>query len=130
MKSLSLTENQMVARRQKAAQDMFAAIAARSVSASTWSTDFMALAIKHLGPMEVATYLGHRQFWKKAADLPGNDWAVLLEDDADLVGGPSVMKKFLLQADAAAAKMRRRPAELVYLKPCPTGRSFGEYFMR
>eukprot|EP00746_Dinoflagellata_sp_MGD_P167352 gnl/MRDRNA2_/MRDRNA2_97901_c0_seq1.p1 gnl/MRDRNA2_/MRDRNA2_97901_c0~~gnl/MRDRNA2_/MRDRNA2_97901_c0_seq1.p1 ORF type:complete len:1092 (-),score=247.47 gnl/MRDRNA2_/MRDRNA2_97901_c0_seq1:10-3285(-) len=130
MKSLSLTENQKVARRQKAAQDMFEAMAGRSVSASTWSTEFMSGALKHLGPLEVATYLGHREFWKKAAALPSKDWAVFLEDDADLVAGPSVMKSFLQEADAASAKLHGDPAELVYLKPCPTGRSFGEYFLR
>jgi len=129
VKSLSLTEQQQVTRQQKAAQEMFSAIAANNMTASSFSTDFIAGAM-HLSPGQLATYLGHRTFWAKAAKLPSTDWAVLLEDDADLLGGPGILNKFLKASDAAAAKLHGGPAQLVYLKPCPTGSSFMDYFMR
>lgn len=130
MESLSLTEKQQAARKQQAVQEMFAAIATDSLLATSLSTDFMIGAAQHLSLGELATYLGHRKYWMRAAELPSNDWAVLLEDDADLLGGPGVMRDFLTKASSTAIKLHGGPAELVYLKPCPTGRSFMEYFMR
>ena len=57
-------------------------------------------------------------FWKEAARLPSDSWAVLFEDTAKLTGGPRQLEEFINQAEVVAYKTTGGPAEIVYLKQC------------
>ena len=67
-------------------------------------------------------------FWKEAARLPSDSWAVLFEDTAKLTGGPRQLEEFINQAEVVAYKTTGGPAEIVYLKQCDRGKKFMQSF--
>jgi GR25 family glycosyltransferase involved in LPS biosynthesis len=99
-------------------------------NADSLSEAFANDAMNHLSPEQLATYLGHRRMWQKAAELPKDSWAVILEDDATPVTSPDALRSMIKSADVGSMQQLHRPAQLVYLKPCPPGKTFMQYFMR
>jgi hypothetical protein len=95
-----------------------------------YPSGFMENATKNLSPEQISSYLTHRKFWTEAAKLPNDAWAIIFEDNADLMAGPPVLRNFLLQAEQAAGKYTGKPAALVYLKQCLAGGNFMRTFMR
>merc|ERR1719161_3523769 len=98
-------------------------------SHSPMPPDFVEEAKQKLSLKDLAIYLGHRRFWVEAAKLPKEAWAVILQDDAHLLGGPVLLRNLLLQAELASKRLMHQPAQFVYLKKCAPGAKFMDTFM-
>jgi len=131
IKDMHLSQDVLLAKKQNAMHQMLQLFAAECANAGVPLREFFQeAAIRSLTPKQVATYIGHMRFWLQASKLPPKSWAVMLEDDADVLGGPMAMRNMLQQAEDAAEKVTGAPAHFVYLRQCTKGKHFMETFLR
>lgn len=118
LEKANLTKDEKHKKKKKAMESIFEAFGKLNGNDpdTVLPSGFKKAAEEKLSPGQLAAYLGHRHFWNIASALPDDEWAVIFEDDAHLLAGPSTLRDLLKQAAASAVKFTGGAARVVYLK--------------